>query len=114
MYSRILVCRSVSCSVNFVLQEVVFQDVGGTLMPMLAPGASRCKPLFDALTTDRPFATVGGEQMYATRPAPRLHSDQALRRLYRWALVLVAALAVMLALRRVAQGRGAGGPGGGH
>ena len=31
-------------------------------------------------------------------------SDRALRQLYRWALVLVAALAVMLALSRVAQG----------
>ena len=35
------------------------------------------------------------------RPA---RSDHRLRRLYRWALVLVAALAVMLALSRVAQG----------
>ena len=46
--------------------------------------------------------------MYATRPAARSlrsgPSDRALRHLYRWALVLVAALAVMLALSRVAQG----------
>jgi hypothetical protein len=46
--------------------------------------------------------------MYATRlAAPRFTSaasDRALRNLYRWALVLVAALAVMLALSRVAQG----------
>jgi nucleoid-associated protein YgaU len=46
--------------------------------------------------------------MYATRPAARrpisAQSDQALRHLYRWALVLVAALAVMLALSRVAWG----------
>jgi len=48
------------------------------------------------------------EQMYATRPAARpfrpARSDRAIRHLYRWALVLVAALAVMLALSRVAQG----------
>jgi hypothetical protein len=77
-------------------------------MPMLAPGASRCKPLFGALTIERPFVTVGREQMYAATPATRrlssFQSDQALRHLYRWALVLVAALAVMLALSRVAQG----------
>jgi LysM repeat protein len=46
--------------------------------------------------------------MYATQPAARpfrsAQSDRALRSLYRWALVLVAALAVMLALSRVAQG----------
>lgn len=47
--------------------------------------------------------------MYATgrairRPLTSDRSDAALRRLYRWALVLVAALAVMLALSRVAQG----------
>jgi LysM repeat protein len=46
--------------------------------------------------------------MYATRPVPRssrsAQSDRALRSLYRWALVLVAALAVMLSLSRVAQG----------
>jgi LysM repeat protein len=46
--------------------------------------------------------------MYATsRPARSFgssRSDQTLRRLYRWALVLVAALAVMVALSRVAQG----------
>jgi hypothetical protein len=46
--------------------------------------------------------------MYAARPATRrlgsFQSDQMLRRLYRWALVLLAALAVMLALSRVAQG----------
>ena len=75
---------------------------------MLAPAASRCKPLFGTLTTERPFVTVGHEQMYATRPATRPfgsnHSERALRHLYRWALVLVAALAVMLALSRVAQG----------
>ena len=41
---------------------------------------------------------------YATRPHTPLRSDRALRHLYRWALVLVAALAVMLALSRVAQG----------
>lgn len=41
---------------------------------------------------------------YATRPRTPLRSDRALRDLYRWALVLVAALAVMLALSRVAQG----------
>jgi nucleoid-associated protein YgaU len=48
------------------------------------------------------------EQMYANRLAARplrsAQSDRALRHLYRWALVLVAALAVMLALSRVAQG----------
>ena len=46
--------------------------------------------------------------MYAARPTTRqlssFQSVQAIRRLYRWALVLVAALAVMLALSRVAQG----------
>jgi hypothetical protein len=46
--------------------------------------------------------------MYATslaaQPRRGAPSDRALRRLYRWALVLVAALAVMLALSRVAQG----------
>ena len=46
--------------------------------------------------------------MYARRlAAPRFTSapsDRALRHLYRWALVLVAALAVMLALSRVAWG----------
>src|SRR5216683_6603929 len=46
--------------------------------------------------------------MYASgqpiRPIRSSRSDQALRRLYRWALVFVAALAVMLALSRVAQG----------
>ncbi len=77
-------------------------------MPMLAPGASRCKPLFGTLTTERPFVTVGSEQMYAARPATRPfgsdQSERALRHLYRWALVLVAALAVTLALSRVAQG----------
>jgi LysM domain-containing protein len=77
-------------------------------MPMLAPGTSRCKPLFGALTIERPFVTVGREQMYAARPATRrlgsFQSDPMLRQLYRWALVLVAALAVMLALSRVAQG----------
>jgi len=40
----------------------------------------------------------------ATRPHTPLRSGRALRNLYRWALVLVAALAVMLALSRVAQG----------
>jgi LysM domain len=64
--------------------------------------------LFGALTIERPFVTVGREQMYAATPATRrlssFQSDQALRHLYRWALVLVAALAVMLALSRVAQG----------
>ena len=77
-------------------------------MPMLALGTPRCKPLFGTLTSERPFVTVGREQMYATRPAARslrsAPSDRALRHLYRWALVLVAALAVMLALSRVAQG----------
>jgi LysM domain-containing protein len=46
--------------------------------------------------------------MYAMSREPRsfrpTRSDQSLRRLYRWALVVVAALAVMLALSRVAQG----------
>ena len=59
------------------------------------------------LTFERPFATVDHEQMYARPVARRFgpaNSDQALRHLYRWALVLVAALAVMLALSRVAQG----------
>lgn len=46
--------------------------------------------------------------MYAAGQAIRPHrsgrSDLALRQLYRWALVLVAALAVMVALSRVAQG----------
>jgi nucleoid-associated protein YgaU len=64
--------------------------------------------LFGALTIERPFATVDREQMYAARPATRgpssLQSDRALRHLYRWALVLLAALAVMLALSRVAWG----------
>jgi nucleoid-associated protein YgaU len=77
-------------------------------MPMLAPGAPRCKPLFGALTIERPFDTLGREQMYAARPTTSRfsshHPDQALRHLYRWALVLVAALAVMLALSRVAWG----------
>src|SRR2546428_7528328 len=41
---------------------------------------------------------------YATKPRTPLRSDRALRHVYRWALVLVAALAVMLALSRVAQG----------
>jgi hypothetical protein len=77
-------------------------------MPMLAPGTTRCKPLFGALTIERPFVTLGREQMYAARPSTRRlgssHSDQALRHLYRWALILVAALAVMVALSRVAWG----------
>jgi nucleoid-associated protein YgaU len=41
---------------------------------------------------------------HATRPHTPLRSDRALRHVYRWALVVVAALAVMLALSRVAQG----------
>ncbi len=41
---------------------------------------------------------------YATRPHTPLRSDRALRHVYRWALVLVAALAVMVALARVAHG----------
>jgi nucleoid-associated protein YgaU len=41
---------------------------------------------------------------YAIRPRTPLRSDQALRRVYRWALVLMAALAVMVALSRVAWG----------
>jgi len=77
-------------------------------MPMLAPGTLRCKPLFGALTIERPFVTVSLEQMYANRLAARplrsAQSDRALRQLYRWALVLVAVLAVILALSRVAQG----------
>jgi nucleoid-associated protein YgaU len=64
--------------------------------------------LFGALTIERPFVTVDREQMYAARPTTQrlssFQSDQALRHLYRWALVLVAALAVMLALSRVAWG----------
>ena len=44
---------------------------------------------------------------YATKPHTPFRSDRALRRVYRWALVLVAALAVMLALSRIAQGSGA-------
>jgi nucleoid-associated protein YgaU len=48
------------------------------------------------------------EQMYVkrfgARPLRSAQSDRAVRRLYRWALVLVAALAVMLALSRVAHG----------
>ena len=40
----------------------------------------------------------------ATRPRTPIRSGGALRNLYRWALVLVAALAVMLALSGVAQG----------
>jgi nucleoid-associated protein YgaU len=64
--------------------------------------------LFGALTIERPFATVDREQMYAIRSSTRrpgpVQSDLALRHLYRWALVLVAALAVMLALSRVAWG----------
>jgi nucleoid-associated protein YgaU len=63
--------------------------------------------LFDPLTAERPFANLG-EHMYvagrATRIPTPLRSDRALRHLYRWALVLVAALAVMVALSRVAQG----------
>src|SRR6266852_3555910 len=41
---------------------------------------------------------------HTTRPHTPLRSDRALRHVYRWALVLVAALAVMVALSRVAQG----------
>ena len=45
---------------------------------------------------------------FATTPRTTpLRSDRALRNLYRWALVVVAALAVMLALSRAAQGGGA-------
>ena len=44
---------------------------------------------------------------FATTPRNPLRSDWALRHLYRWALVVVAALAVMLALSRAAQGGGA-------
>ncbi len=40
----------------------------------------------------------------AIRPHTPLRSDRALRRVYRWALVLMAALVVMLALSRVAWG----------
>ena len=43
---------------------------------------------------------------YATKSRTPLRSDRALRHVYRWALVLVAALAVMLALSRIAQGSG--------
>ena len=43
---------------------------------------------------------------YATRPRTPLRSDRALRHVYRWALVLVASLAVMLGLSRIAQGGG--------
>jgi LysM repeat protein len=46
--------------------------------------------------------------MYAARqyrqPFSRTRSDVAIRHVYRWALVFVTALAVMLALSRVAQG----------
>jgi LysM domain len=45
--------------------------------------------------------------MYAARHQSTLsrpRSDVALRHLYRWALIFVTALAVMLALSRVAQG----------
>src|SRR3989442_1171011 len=56
----------------------------------------------------RTLVRYSSEHMYATRYATRprtpLRSDRALRHVYRWALVLVAALAVMLALSRVAQG----------
>ena len=48
--------------------------------------------------------------MYATRYQSTLgkpRSEVYLRHLYRWALVFVAALAVMLALSKVAQGGGA-------
>ncbi len=41
---------------------------------------------------------------FAIRPHTPLRSDRALRRVYRWALVLMAALVVMLALSRVAWG----------
>ena len=41
---------------------------------------------------------------HATRSRTPLRSDRALRHVYRWALVLVAALAVMLALSRIAHG----------
>src|SRR5258708_24023290 len=44
---------------------------------------------------------------YATKPRTPLRSDRALRHVYRWALVLVAALAVMLAPSRIAHGIGA-------
>jgi hypothetical protein len=74
---------------------------------MLAPEPAGCKPLFGLLTVEQSFATLC-EHMYAaryaTRPRTPLRSDRALRHVYRWALVLVAALAVMLALSRVAQG----------
>ena len=74
---------------------------------MLAPEPAGCKPLFGLLTAEQPFVTLR-EHMYAaryaTRPRTPLRSDRALRHVYRWALVLVAALAVMLALTRVAQG----------
>lgn len=56
----------------------------------------------------RTLVRYSSEHMYATRYATRprtpLRSDRALRHVYRWALVLVAALAVMLALSRIAQG----------
>jgi nucleoid-associated protein YgaU len=68
--------------------------------------------LFDPLTVERPFANLRLEQMYATGQSIRrfssTQSDRALRHVYRWALVLVAALAVMLALSRVAHGGEAG------
>src|SRR2546428_10901044 len=51
---------------------------------------------------------------YATRPRTPLRSDPALRHVYRWALVLVAALAAMSALRREAQGGAGSGTGGAH
>ena len=50
------------------------------------------------LDSRTPVRYSGLEQMYATRP------DRALWQLYRWAFVFVAALAVMVALSRVAQG----------
>src|ERR1700674_1610111 len=103
MESRILVCRSVSCSVNSVSSPA---RGGVSLRAMLALRPRKCKPLFGLLTFEHPFVTVG-EQMYATGYGIRpLRSARRMRPIGRLAAVMLLALSVSLWLG----GGGAGGP----
>ncbi len=74
---------------------------------MLALGAGACKPLFDALTSERPFATVC-EHMYAAGYATRAnrsrHSDRPWRHIGRWVAVIALLVGACLGLARVALG----------
>jgi len=85
-----------------VISRSVFSDVKATLTKRPA----KCKPLFDGLTSEHPFATVT-EHMYATgysiRPL-RSNRQAPLRHLGRWALVMVVAACVSVGLSKVAFG----------